>query len=84
MLNKTDKEMQVKITVDESINGLTIIGADKTIAVGSGDLRSHTIFVKVPNGFVSAPRLPVIFHLSDADDPDTMVTYESMFFGPKH
>ena len=84
MLNKTDKEMQVKITVDESINGMTMIGADKTIAVGSGDLRSHTIFVKVPNGFISAPRLPVIFHLSDASDPDTMVTYESMFFGPKH
>lgn len=83
MLNKTDKEMQVKITVDESINGLKIIGAEKSISVHSGDLRSHTIFVKVPNGFVSASRLPVTFHLTDVNNPETTVSYESMFFGPK-
>lgn len=81
VLNKTDADMQVRLTVSGH-DAMTLVNGDKPFIAKQGHVTAHTIFLRVPRSKLSAERIPVIFHIEDTDNATIFTEYKSMFFGP--
>lgn len=82
ILNKQDKEIQVELVI-EGIEGAELINDRKSLSIASGKLLSHIVYIKVPKSSLGEPRRPVIFKVTNTQDPTDVVTYESAFFSPE-
>ncbi len=83
VLNKTDKDIHVKVTV-EGPEGLRLVGAEKPFLARKGEISAHTVFVRIPKKSLVEERLPVTFVVAAEEQPTLTTSYESMFFGPPH
>lgn len=83
VLNKTDKDIHVRVTV-EGPDGLKVIGAEKPFLARNGQISAHTIFVRIPRKDLTEERIPVTFVVAAEEQPTLTTSYESMFFGPRH
>ncbi len=83
VLNKTDKDIHVKVTV-EGPDGLRVVGAEKPFLARNGQISAHTVFVRIPRENLFDERIPVTFVVAAEEQPTLTTSYESMFFGPRH
>ena len=83
ILNKTDKDMQVAVSVTGQ-TALTVIGADKPFDVPADQVAAYTIFLRIASDQLTAERTPVIIKVTDTMHPEFAAEYTSMFFGPGH
>lgn len=83
ILNKLEDEVKVRITA-AGPEGLQLIGADEPLAVRSGKLLSHIVFIKVPRASLEQSRTPITIEVRNVENPEDSVTYESAFFGPRN
>ena len=81
VLNKTDADMQVQLTVSGH-EAMTLVNGDKPFTIKQGHVTAHTIFLRIPRDKLSAERIPVIFHIADINNANIFAEYKSMFFGP--
>lgn len=81
ILNKTDAEMQVHVTAS-GFPDLRLIGADKAMKLPSGRVSAHTVYLRIPNAKLEQDTLPIFFRVEDITQPEHVVEYKSMFFGP--
>ncbi len=81
VLNKTDADMPVRITVSGN-DAIRLINADKPFVARQGRVTAHTIFLRIPGDRLNAERIPVTLHVKDSADPALFAEYQSMFFGP--
>jgi polyferredoxin len=84
ILNKMPDELPVRISVSGP-EGLSIMGADETVASMPGGVTSHVVFVKVPRRSLDREQIPIHFHV-EATAPSgqsVAAVRESVFIGPR-
>ncbi len=83
VLNKTDKDVQVKVTAEGGIKDQVIIGAAGNPMTHHGRGTSFTIFVKAPSANIKGDTTPIQFRVESVEDPNVFAEYTSVFYGPK-
>ncbi len=81
ILNKTDQQMQVKISVNAEAD-LMLRGADKPIPIISSGVTAHDVFVGVPRDQLKAASLALEFKITSMGDNHWQATRQGVFIGP--
>ncbi|MFA5370799.1 MAG: cytochrome c oxidase accessory protein CcoG [Sideroxydans sp.] len=84
VLNKTDRNMQIKVSAEGGVTDQVIIGAEELPIARHGKSTSFTIFVKAPRKSLGKDVVPIQFRVESAEDPNVFAEYTSKFYGPKH
>jgi len=84
IVNKTDKDIHVKVTAEGGVPGQVIIGAEEPPMTHHGRGTSFTIFVKAPGANIKEEITPIEFRVEGVEDPTVSAEYTSKFNGPKH
>jgi cytochrome c oxidase accessory protein FixG len=83
VLNKTDKDLHVKVSAEGGVPGQVISGAENPPLTHHGRGTSFTIFVKAPGSSVKDEVTPIEFRVEAVEDPSVSAEYHSKFNGPK-
>ncbi len=83
VLNKTANDLFVNVTAEQGVKGQKIIGAEQPKLVTHGRSTSFTIFVKAPSENIEKEVNPIEFYVVNAEHPDMLAEYTTMFNGPK-
>lgn len=81
VLNKTDRDLHVKVSAEGGVAGQVIIGAENPVT-HHGRSTSFTIFVKAPAQNIKRDVVPIQFRVESAEDPNVFAEYTSKFYGP--
>ena len=81
LLNKTDSEAEVRLSVVDGPAGMQTRGMDKPLKLQAGGVTPHTVYIKIPKANLKESRIPIRFR-AEMIGRDAVVEYESMFFGP--
>ena len=84
VVNKTDKDIHVKVSAEGGVTGQMIIGAEEPLLTHHGRGTSFTIFVKAPGANVKEEITPIEFKVEGVEDPTVSAEYNSKFNGPKN
>ncbi len=82
LMNKTGKDMQIRVTAEGGIKNQLIIGSEKPIFVPHERGASFTVFVKAPSENIAKAVTPISFHVESLDDPAIAADYNTLFNGP--
>jgi cytochrome c oxidase accessory protein FixG len=83
VLNKTDKDLYVKISAEGGIKGQIVVDADQLQLVHHGKASGFTVFVKAPDVNVTSEVTPIEFRVENTEDPTMAAEYNTVFNGPK-
>jgi cytochrome c oxidase accessory protein FixG len=83
VVNKTAKDLHVKVSAEGGVAGQVIIGAENPPLTHHGRGTSFTIFVKAPGASVKEEVTPIEFRVEAVEDPSVSAEYHSKFNGPK-
>jgi cytochrome c oxidase accessory protein FixG len=83
VLNKTDKDLNVKVTVEGGVPGQVLVGAEKPLLTHHGRDTSFTIFVKAPGETIKQEVTPLEFKVQAVDDPAITAQYMTKFNAPR-
>jgi cytochrome c oxidase accessory protein FixG len=83
VLNKTDKDLRVKVTAVEGVKDQIILGAEHNPVTHHGRGTSFTIFVRAPAANLEKDVAPIRFRVEALDEPNVYAEYTSQFYGPK-
>lgn len=83
VLNKTDKDVQVKISAEGGVKGQIIVDADQLQTIHHGKASGFTVFVKAPEASINKEVTPIQFRVENVEDPTMAAEYNTMFNGPK-
>ncbi len=83
VLNKTDKDLHVRVTAEGGVTGQVILGAEEAPLTHHGRGTSFTIFVKAPGKNVTQEVTPIEFRVEAVEEPTVSAEYNSVFNGPK-
>lgn len=83
VLNKTDKDLHVKVSAEGGVPGQVIIGADEPVLTHHGRGTSFTIFVKAPGATIKQEVTPIEFRVEAVEDPHVSAEYDSKFNAPR-
>ena len=81
VLNKTDRDLHVKVSAEGGVAGQVIIGAENPVT-HHGRSTSFTIFVKAPAQNIKQDVVPIQFRIESTEDPNVFAEYTSKFYGP--
>lgn len=81
LLNKTDRNAKVKLSVVNGPEGMRVIGLDKPLSLREGGVTAHTVFIRIPKKNLHASRITIIFR-AEMPGKKSVVEYKSMFFSP--
>jgi cytochrome c oxidase accessory protein FixG len=84
VLNKTDKDVYVKISAEGGIKDQILVDADKPQLVHHGKAAGFTVFVKAPGENVRGEVAKLQFRVENTEDPTMAAEYNTVFSGPKH
>lgn len=83
VLNKTDKDLNVKISAEGGIRGQILVDADKPQMIRHGKASGFTVFVKAPEENVKSEVTKLQFRVENTEDPTMAAEYNTVFNGPK-
>lgn len=83
VLNKTGKDVFVRVGAEYGVAGQVIVGAEEPQKVIHGKASSFTIFVKAPEENIKDEVTKIEFRVENADDPTMAAEYTTMFNAPK-
>ncbi|MDD4929440.1 MAG: cytochrome c oxidase accessory protein CcoG [Gallionella sp.] len=83
VLNKTDKDLNVKISAEGGVKGQVLIDADKPQLIHHGKASGFTVFVKAPEENVKSEVTKLQFRVENVEDPAMSAEYNTVFNGPK-
>lgn len=82
VLNKTDKDLQVKISAEGGVVGQILVDADKPQLVHHGKASGFTVFVKAPEGNITREITKLQFRVENVEDPNMAAEYNTVFTAP--
>ena len=82
LVNETNKDMHVSVSAISNLKGLSLIGADTPLLIHHGHVNRFTIFVKVPDKYVSHAINDIDFQVQSLETPAIHTKYKSVFNGP--
>ncbi|MFA6920297.1 MAG: cytochrome c oxidase accessory protein CcoG [Gallionella sp.] len=83
VLNKTDKDLNVKISAEGGKKGQILIDADKTQLIHHGKASGFTVFVKAPEENIHNEVTKIQFRVENEEDPTMAAEYNTVFNAPK-
>lgn len=83
VLNKTDKDLYVKVATEGGIAGQEVVGGDVPQLVHHGKATSFTIFVRAPEENIKKEVTEIEFRVENTEDPNMSAEYTTMFNAPK-
>ncbi len=83
VLNKTDKDLYVKVSAEGGVKGQIIVDGDKKQLVHHGKASGFTIFVKAPEENLNREVTKLQFRVENVEDPNMKAEYDTVFTGPK-
>jgi cytochrome c oxidase accessory protein FixG len=83
VLNKTDKDLNVKVSAEGGIKGQILVDADKPQLIHHGKASGFTVFVKVPGENVMNEVTKLQFRVENVEDPTMAAEYNTVFNAPK-
>lgn len=83
VLNKTDKDLSVKISAEGGIKGQILVDADKPQLIHHGKAAGFTVFVKAPGENVNNEVTKIQFRVENIEEPTMAAEYNTVFSGPK-
>lgn len=84
VLNKTDKDIYVKISAEGGIKDQVIVDAGQKQLAIHGKASSFTVFVKAPEENAKQEVTKIQFRVENVEDPAMAAEYTTMFNAPKH
>lgn len=84
VLNKTDKDLYVKVSAEGGVKDMILVDADKPQLIHHGKASGFTVFVKATEENIKGEVTPVKFRVVNAEDAKMTAEYETVFNGPKH
>ena len=82
ILNKTDREMHISISVTGA-EGIKTHGIRAKMKLPPSKLTAFTVYVRIPRKNLKAERTPIYFTIHSYQEYDDMIEYQSMFYGPR-
>ena len=83
VLNKTSKDVFVKVGVEYGVAGQVMVGAGQPQKVLHGKATSFTIFVKAPEENIKQEVTKIEFRVENIEDATMAAEYTTMFNAPK-
>lgn len=83
VLNKTGKDLHVKIRAEGGVKGQIIVDAEKPQLVIHGRSTPFTVFVKAAEANIVKEVTPIEFYVENTEDPNMTAEYNTVFNGPK-
>lgn len=83
VLNKTDKDIHIKVSAESSIRDLIVIGAEKPLVTHPARSTTFSIFVKTLESNISKNVTPIKFRVESVENPEIAAEYNAQFNGPK-
>ncbi|MFA5826667.1 MAG: cytochrome c oxidase accessory protein CcoG [Gallionellaceae bacterium] len=83
VLNKTDKDVYVKISAEGGIKDQIIVDAEQKQLTHHGKATAFTVFVKAPEANIHQEVTRLQFRVENVDEPTMAAEYTTMFNGPK-
>lgn len=83
VLNKTEKDLFVKISAEGGVKGQIIVDGDQHQLVAHGRSTGFTVFVKAPEENIKDEVTKVQFRVENEEDPTMAAEYNTIFNGPK-
>jgi hypothetical protein len=83
VVNKTDKDLHVRVSAEGGVPGQVLIGAEEPPVTHHGRGTSFTVFVKAPGASVKEEVTPIEFRVEAVEDTTVSAEYNSKFNGPK-
>jgi polyferredoxin len=84
VLNKTDKDVYVKVGIEGGIKDQIMVDADQKQLTLHGKSSAFTVFVKASEANILQEVTPIEFRVFNVDEPTMQAEYTTMFNGPKH
>jgi cytochrome c oxidase accessory protein FixG len=83
VLNKTDKDLYVKVSAEGGIKDQIIVDADQKQLAIHGKATAFTVFVKAPEVSIHKEVTKLQFRVENVEEPTMAAEYTTMFNGPK-
>jgi cytochrome c oxidase accessory protein FixG len=83
VLNKTDRAVHMKVSVESGPEGLILIGADAPLEARPGDITRYTVYARVPRQLLKSDESTVEFRITAEEDPTLTSIRDTQFFGPR-
>ena len=83
VLNKTGKDLYVKVRAEGGVKGQVIVDVDKPQLVHHGRSTPFTVFVKAAEENIVKEVTPIEFYVENTEDPNMTAKYNTVFNGPK-
>ncbi|MBK9161816.1 MAG: cytochrome c oxidase accessory protein CcoG [Nitrosomonadales bacterium] len=83
VLNKTDKDVYVKVSAEGGIRDQVIVDSDNKQLAIHGKATAFTVFVRAPAENVAQEVTKLKFRVVNVDDPTMTAEYDTMFNAPK-
>jgi polyferredoxin len=83
VLNKTDKDVAIKVSAEGGLKDQILMGAEIPRIVPHGKSSSFTIFVKANEKNVLQDITKLQFRVENIEDPTMFAEYNTVFSGPK-
>jgi polyferredoxin len=83
VLNKTDRAVHMKVSVETGPEGLILIGADAPLEARPGDITRYTVYARVPRQLLKSDESTVEFRITAEEDPTLTSVRDTQFFGPR-
>jgi polyferredoxin len=83
VLNKTDKDVYVRVSAEGGIKDQVIVDADQKQLAIHGKATAFTVFVKATEKNIHQEVTKIQFRVENVDEPTMAAEYSTMFNGPK-
>lgn len=83
LVNETDRDFHISVSATSNMQEQSIEGAENPLVVNHGKLTEYTIFIEVPEKYVTQEITPIYIKVQSIEDPAIKATYRTVFNGPK-
>ena len=83
LVNETDQDFHISVSATSNMQEQSIEGAETPLVVYHGRLTEYTIFIEVPEKYVTKEITPIDIKVQSIEDPTIKAIYRTVFNGPK-
>jgi len=83
VLNKTNVDMYVNVSVEHGVKGQILIGAEQPKLIHHGKASSFTVFVKAPEENIKKSVTGIEFRVENTENPAMSAEYSTKFNAPE-
>jgi hypothetical protein len=83
LVNETDQDLHISFSATSDMKEQSVLGAETPLLIKHGKVNEYTIFIEVPEKYVSKEITAIDFKVQSTEDPTMHATYRTVFNGPK-